>query len=159
MEVAATIDDARAERTPYGAGLIAYVVTVKCCDSLPLYRLEHQFARHGVPRGRSTLTDLFHRAGQELRPLADAVQARIATADVVLADETPLRMHRRREGARLWTFLGHGLVGYRFSESRSGDTPAAVLGGTTGVLVVDTYTALAAPKAGAAKGRRPRSSR
>src|SRR5690606_29630987 len=40
----------------------------------------------------------------------------------------------------LWTFLSGNLIAYRFSSSRSGATPSAVLGGTTGTLVVDAYT-------------------
>jgi transposase len=32
------------------------------------------------------------------------------------------------------------LIGYRFSESRSGETPCQILGGTKGLLVIDAYT-------------------
>lgn len=40
----------------------------------------------------------------------------------------------------MWTFLADNLIAYRFSATRAGKTPADVLGGTTGVLVVDAYT-------------------
>ena len=128
------------ERTPYEASLVAHLVVAKCADATPLYRLEKQFARAGVPMSRSTMTDLFHRAGEHLRPLAERTIERIAACDVVQADETTLREQTRGRRTWLWTFLGGGLVGYVYSHSRSGDTPAAVLGGTRGTLVVDAYT-------------------
>ena len=45
--------------------------------------------------------------------------------------------------AFMWTFLCDEpapIITYRFSPSRSGDTPAEVLGGSIGALVVDIYT-------------------
>jgi transposase len=62
-----------------------------------------------------------------------------------LADETPHKMQEKRETGEpgrgyMWVFIGGDLIGYRFSPSRSGQTPRDVLGGTTGTLVVDAYT-------------------
>jgi hypothetical protein len=45
--------------------------------------------------------------------------------------------HRR---GYLWTFLSDHLIAFRFSPSRSGETPREVLGGRAGTLVVDAYT-------------------
>ena len=39
------------------AGLLAYIVTGKFCDSLPLYRQTKQFARIGVELSRRTMAD------------------------------------------------------------------------------------------------------
>ncbi|MFB1485475.1 transposase, partial [Corallococcus sp. RDP092CA] len=71
----------------------------------------------------------------------------IASAEVVWADETPLRVLDVKKTRRgyLWTFLtqtpqGEWLIGYRFSLGRAGKTPKDVLGGTRGALVVDGYT-------------------
>lgn len=129
------------EQCGYSPSFVAHLVTAKCCDSMPLYRLEKQFAREGVPIARSTMCDLFHRAATELTPLAEAILTRIATQDIVQADETPLRMQKRpKNKAYLWAFLSETLVGFRFSAGRSGDTPADVLAGTSGALVVDAYT-------------------
>jgi transposase len=92
------------------------------------------------------MTDLFHRAGELLRPLAARIVALVAEADVVVADETSLRMlttiRSKKKPSRtyLWTFIAGDFVGYRFSPSRSGATPKDVLGGTQGTLVVDAYT-------------------
>ena len=134
------------DRGQYGPGFIAHLVVQKCADSLPIYRMEKQFKRLSIPMSRSTMTALFHRAGELLRPLADRILELVAQASVVLADETPIRMLktvRLKKVPRktyLWTFVAEKFVGYRFSPSRSGTTPSEVLGGTKGTLVVDAYT-------------------
>ncbi len=124
----------------YGPGFIAHLVVMKCGDSLPLHRLAKQYSRLGVPMSRSTLCDLFHGAAERLRPLWERLRARVAQAQVVQADETPLKMQSPDQRGYLWTFLDGDFIAYRFSQSRSGQTPQQVLGGTKGTLVVDAYT-------------------
>jgi transposase len=132
----------------YGPGLLAHVVTAKCADSIPLYRLAKSFRREGIPINRTTLGDLFHAAARELAPLWNRLLVLIAQNELVLADETPIRVldeGKTRKGY-LWTFRtskstgGDQLIGYCFSPTRSGDTPTKVLGGTKGYLLVDGYT-------------------
>jgi len=131
----------------YGPGLLAHVVTSKCADAMPLHRLAQRIERGGVPMSRSTLTDLFHLSASVLLPLSSHLLQCIASAEVVWADETPLRVLdvKKTRLGYLWTFLtqnpkGQWLIGYRFSMGRAGKTPKDVLGGTTGALVVDGYT-------------------
>nr|WP_161604934.1 IS66 family transposase [Myxococcus xanthus] len=113
--------------------LLAHVVTSKCADVMPM--------------SRSTLTDLFHQAASVLLPLSQHLLQCTASADVVWADETPLRVLevKRTKLGYLWTFLtqneeGEWLIGYRFIRGRASKTPKEVLGGTSGALVVDAYT-------------------
>ena len=139
------------ERSPHGPGLFAHAVVSKCADAIPLHRLAAGLKRQGLPVARSTLTDLFHGAADVVRPIARHLMETIAEQGLVQADETPLKIQpekgskeKPRKGY-MWTFLADvepdaTLVGYRFSESRSGETPAAVLGSTNGTLVVDAYT-------------------
>ena len=137
-----------AQQCGYGPGFLAHIVTAKCADSLPLHRLEKALARDGIPMSRSTLTDLFHTAAREVEPLVQCLLSAVARQSVVHADETPLKVQapEKCKVGYLWTFLADddgtedALVAYRFSPSRAGSTPAEVLGGTTGALVVDTYT-------------------
>ena len=124
----------------YGPGFIAHVCVMKCADSIPLHRLAKQYQRLGIPMSRSTLTDLFHAAAEKLAPLSARLLMHIARTDIVQADETPLVMQKPHRKGYLWTFVTDELIGYRFSPSRSGDTPHEVLGGTPGTLVVDAYT-------------------
>jgi transposase len=138
--VTALVPDKVFDKTQYGPGFLAHLVVSKCCDSLPLYRMEQQFGRLGIPMSRSTMTDLFHRAGELVAPLAHRIVALIAASEIVLADETPMPVQDDRKKPYIWTFVSGTLVAYRFSMSRSGETPKAILGGTTGTLVVDMYT-------------------
>lgn len=138
--VTAPVPDKVFDKTQYGPGFMAHLVVSKCCDSIPLYRLEKQFKRLGVPMSRSTMTHLFHRVGSVLAPLASSILAMIAASDIVLADETTARVQRADKKAYIWTFIADDLVGYRFSADRSGKTPQKLLGGTQGTLLVDAYT-------------------
>jgi transposase len=133
------------EKTRYSASFVAHVITAKCADSTPLYRLEKGFQRLGVPMARSTMTDMFHVAAELLQPLFQRLLALIREALVVHADETSLKVQAEdkcRTGF-VWNFrttYPKPLIAYRFSPSRSGETPKQILGGTTGALVVDGYT-------------------
>jgi transposase len=149
--VTAPAPDKSTDKTRYGPGFIAHLFTAKCCDSLPLYRLEKQYARIGIPVARSTMTDLFHRNAELLSPLSNRLLELVRVLPVVQADETSLRRLDVRKRGFLWTFLGvlepegdedevHTLIAYAFSPDRSGTTPSRVLGATSGTLVVDAYT-------------------
>jgi len=89
---------------------------------------------------RSTLTDLFHAAGEKLEPLWKRLLAIIAQSAIVQADETSLKMQQPNKRGFVWTFLAEDLIAYRFAADRSGETPLQVLGGTQGTLVIDGYT-------------------
>jgi transposase len=129
------------DRTQYGPGLIAYLIVSKCGDAMPTYRAEKHFARLGVPIARSTLGDLIHRAAGILDPLYEALLARIVADAHCQADETSFRLQSRPDKrGYVWTFLAGKQIAYVFSGDRSGQTPARVLGGTRGSLVVDAYT-------------------
>nr|WP_304984749.1 transposase [Corallococcus sp. AB011P] len=80
------------DRGEYGPGFLSHVVTSKCADAMPLHRLAQRVERSGVPMSRSTLTDLFHQAASVLLPLSQHLLQCIASADVVWADETPVRV-------------------------------------------------------------------
>jgi transposase len=82
--------------------------------------------------------------------------AEVQQSDIVYADETRIQaldnsgpiartpeqakalVHTRR--AWIWVFISESTVVYKYSPSRSGDTPVEVLGKSTGSLVVDAYT-------------------
>lgn len=133
-------------RGQYGFGFVAFLVVAKCVDSIPIARIEKRFARLGIPMARSTMNDLVHNAAELVRPLVARLQARIAKLEVVLADETSMRLQDRAKRGFVWVFHGHDdasggqLVLYVFAVDRSGSTPAKILGGTEGTLVVDGYT-------------------
>lgn len=129
------------DRTHFGPGLVAYLCVAKCADSIPIYRVEKQFDRLGIPIARSTLNSLVHRAASVLDVLYDALVRLVVSDPHCQADETSARLHNRPEKRGfVWTFLAGKLVVYVFSADRSGETPSRLLGGTAGSLVVDGYT-------------------
>lgn len=151
--VTAPCPDRISDRSPYAPSFIAHLITAKCDDGIPLYRLEKQYARCGIPIARSTMTDLFHRAAELLAPLSRRILERVGQSPIVFADETSIKMLGSEKRAFVWVFLTEKLVGFEFSTSRSGDTPQRVLGDSTGELMVDLYTGY---NAVTAPGRRTR---
>jgi len=137
------------EKGRYGASFLAHLAVAKCGDHLPIYRLEKDFQRQGFPLARSTMNDLLHRAAELTAPIAKRLLDKVRERDVVLADETRLRMQDGGEGKPktgfVWTFVGpddegeHD-VAFVFADNRSGETPRRVLGGTEGYLLVDAYS-------------------
>lgn len=137
------------EKGQYGASFLAHIAVAKCADHLPIYRLEKELARKGVPVARSTMNELLHRASTLLSPVWARLLDRIRQREIVLADETRLRILKDASGKPktgfVWTFGaadtdGGFDVAYQFAEGRSGSTPKLLLEGTKGVLLVDGYS-------------------
>ena len=128
------------EGCTFGPGLLTKLALDKCADSTPIYRVEKQMRRCGVPIARSTLNDNVLLAGEILSPLHGIALAELRTDPHLQADETSFRLQRRRERAFVWTFLSKLYTVYVFSPSRSSDTPKDLLEGTKGTLTVDGYT-------------------
>lgn len=137
------------EKGQYGASFLAHIAVAKCADHLPIYRLEKELARKGIPVARSTMNELLHRASSLLAPVWTRLLDVIRKRDIVLADETRLRILKDATGKPktgfVWTFgaadaSGGFDVAYQFADSRSGSTPRALLEGTKGVLLVDGYS-------------------
>jgi transposase len=130
------------EKGRYGPGLIAHVVTAKCCDSIPIYRQAKALARTGVPINRTTLNDLFHAAARAAEPLYKRLLELIRIEEYVRADETPQRVLDKGKTRRgyVWTFRTEKLIAYVHSHGRNGEVAMAVLGKTKGYLQVDAYS-------------------
>jgi transposase len=138
--VTAPAPDRVGDKTQYAPSFMAHVVVTKCADNRAQYNLAKEYERVGVPISRSTINALFHRSASVLSPLVQRLFVRIAQTDLVLADETSMRMQGADKRAFIWTFVTERLIGYRFSADRSGATPSEVLGTTPGTLICDAYT-------------------
>ena len=132
------------DKGQYGPGLVAQIVVARTLDATPLHRQANQFLRLGIPINKSQLCGLYHRAAELTKPIYACILEEVAAERVVQGDETPLKMHGTGGGKSrtgyMWTFLNHKHIAYVHSSGRSGEVPLAVLGGTTGVLVVDAYS-------------------
>src|SRR5271170_744138 len=126
----------------YGPALMAHVVTSKCVDSIPLYRMEKQFKRAGLALSRSSLCNLFHQTALALKPIYDYMLAMMPSYSLVLADETPLPVQAETKTHKgyMWSFINDDYILYRYSRTRSSLTPSLVLQGSKGTLLADGYS-------------------
>jgi transposase len=128
-----------------GPGLLAYVVTSKYADYLPLYRLEGIFARQGLELDRSTLCVWAADVADLLDPLYRRMKERVLESHVIATDDTvmPMLAPQKTRQARLWVYLGdnqHPCNVFDFTLSRARDGPEAFLGNSfKGVLQADAY--------------------
>lgn len=130
------------------SGLLAYTLVSRFVDHLPYYRQEQINARAGVHTPRSTLAAWAGAAGAGLQPLFDAHRAFVLGAQVLHADETPVRMLDPGAGktakAYVWAYARGehdaipGVV-YDFCVGRGAKYPMAFLDGWSGTITCDDY--------------------
>jgi transposase len=129
-----------------GPGLLAFVVTGKYADYLPLYRLEGIFERSGFEVSRATQSLWCRDVAELVGPLYNLMVRRVLESRVVGTDDTIMPMLRPGAGkaarARMWVYVGDGDHPYTifdFTLSRSRDGPAKFLKGYAGMLMADAY--------------------
>lgn len=132
------------EKGMAGPGLLAYVVTSKFADYLPLYRLENIFARNGFAIDRSTMSLWAGDVADLIKPLYRRMVQRVLQSHVIGTDDTvmPMLDVGKCRQARMWIYRGDGEHPYNvfdFTLSRSRDGPAKFLGDYHGTLLADAY--------------------
>jgi transposase len=144
------LPDAIIARCPADESLLAFVLTSKFADHLPLYRLVEIFNRSHIKISRQTLSKWVLTLGSALSPIYDAMKDRVLESGVVFVDETPIdlqvRGKSRLQQAYMWIYVGGGGGDppYRFFEfrlNRNHDHPLETLKGYKGVLHSDKYGA------------------
>lgn len=125
----------------YGAGVYAHVITSKCDDSQPLYRIERMMQRAGCPIARSTLCSFFHRAAELLMPIYWRLLEFAQDDPYLHADETRLPVQAPKQCLQgwIWGLLSRRAIVYAFDTSRKGRVAQRLLGNTEGFLVIDGY--------------------
>ena len=116
-----------------GPGLLAYVAVSKLGDHLPLYRLEHIFARQNIQIARSTMCAWMQAAGELARPLVAQMIERILLSRNIHTDDTPVPIRSPGEGkfrkGRIWAYIGdrdNPYIVYDYTPNRS--RPARPIG-------------------------------
>jgi transposase len=127
----------------YGPGLHAHVAVSRCDDTTPLYRSERALERAGYPVARSTLCALFHRTAEQLALIYEEMKRVVRRGRYVNADETTQRILAPEECFKgwMWTILSRQAIVYHYSDHRDSETAKELLGGTTGNLTSDGYSA------------------
>ena len=118
----------------------------KLGDHLPLYRLEHIFARQNIQIARSTMCAWMQAAGELARPLVARIIERILLSRNIHTDDTPVPIRSPGEGkcrkGRIWAYIGdrdNPYIVYDYTPNRSRAGPADWLRDFKGYLQADAY--------------------
>jgi transposase len=127
-----------------GPGLLAYIVTSKYADYLPLYRLEDIFARQGFAISRATQSVWCGDMADLVEPLYQLMADRVRAAHVVATDDTimPMQSNDKTANARMWVYVGDEAQPYNvfdFTMDRGRDGPKRFLKDYGQVLLADGY--------------------
>lgn len=143
------IDVAAKPETPIekglaGPGLLAYIVTSKFADYLPLYRLEDIFERQGFEISRATQSVWCGDVADLVEPLYKRMAEQVRKSHVVATDETSMPMLNpgQTHPARMWVYVGDHEYPYNvfdFTLSRGRDGPKHFLKDYNHVLLADAY--------------------
>ena len=129
---------------------VAYIMSQKFVEGLPLYRQEQHFARLGVILSRQTMANWMLAGAVLLTPLYERVHEELLKRDILHADETTLQVIKEPGRAAqtksfLWLYRsgrdGPPIILYEYQETRARKHPEAFLHGFTGFLHADAYQA------------------
>src|SRR6266566_4926886 len=143
IEVAAKAETA-IEKGFAGPGLLAFIVTSKFADYLPLYRLEDIFERQGFEISRATQSVWCRDVADVVEPLYQRMAERVRKSHVVATDDTvqPMLSPGQTQPARMWVYVGDEANPYNvfdFNLNRSREGPKEFLKDYTQVLLADAY--------------------
>lgn len=143
IEVAAKADTA-IEKGFAGPGLLAFIVTSKFADYLPLYRLEDIFQRQGFEISRATQSVWCGDVADVVEPLYRRMAERVRKSHVVATDDTvmPMLSPGQTQPARMWVYVGDESNPYNvfdFTLNRGRDGPKQFLKQFTETLLADAY--------------------
>ena len=127
-----------------GPGLLAYIVTSKFSDYLPLYRLEDIFQRQGFEISRATQSVWCGDVADLVEPLYELMAARVRASHLVATDDTimPMLSKGKSTNARMWVYVGDDGYPYNvfdFTLNRGRDGPKYFLKDYRQVLLADAY--------------------
>src|SRR6516165_8641382 len=143
IEVAAKADTA-IEKGFAGPGLLAYIVTSKFADYLPLYRLEDIFERQGFEISRATQSVWCGDVADVVEPLYQRMAERVRQSHVVATDDKvfPMLGPGQTQSARMWVYVGDESNPYNvfdFTLNRGREGPKQFLKEYSEVLLADAY--------------------
>jgi transposase len=143
MAVAAK-PEAAIDKGMAGPGLLAYIVTSKFSDYLPLYRLEDIFERQGFAISRATQSVWCGDVADLVEPLYELMAEEVRQSHVVATDDTVLPMLSvgKTQAARMWVYVGdtaHPYNVFAFTLNRGRDGPKHFLRDYRQILLADAY--------------------
>jgi transposase len=128
---------------------MAFVMSQKYVQGLPLYRQEQELARLGIELSRQTLANwMLYGANHWLTLLYNRMHKHLLKQDILHADETRFQvLHEPGRAAEtqsyLWLYrtgrMGPPIILYEYQPTRGGQHPKEFLSGFKGYLNVDGY--------------------
>ena len=127
--------------------LLAFIVTSKYADSIPLYRMESVMRRHGIELGRATMARWMIKSSGELEPLKQILREELLSSEYIHCDETTVQVLKEegRDASKKSYIWAQGRSGnkpiilYDYRPSRGADVPEELLSDFRGYVQVDGY--------------------
>lgn len=129
-------------------GTLTYLIVAKYLEGMPLYRLERQLARYGMPVPRATLASWMILCGQLVQPLINLMRDRLLSYDIIAMDESRYQVLKEvgktpQSQSYIWVQRGgppdSPVILYDYDPSRSQSVPLRLLDGFKGYLQTDAY--------------------
>ena len=130
------------------ASAVAYVMSQKYVEAMPLYRQEKHFERLGIELPRANLSNWVLKGGELLEPIYNRMHEMLLEHDILCADETSVQVIREDGRAAqtksfMWLYrsgrYGPPIVLYEYQQTRGGEHPKRFLDGFAGHLHADGY--------------------
>lgn len=129
--------------------LLAYIITSKYADGLPLYRLEYMFKRLGHEISRTNMAHWVIRLDDVFKPLIHLMREVQNSSDYLQADESRipvLKEDGKTAQSDKWMWITRGgppgkpSVLFEYDPSRAGKVPVRLLDDFNGILQADGYS-------------------
>lgn len=146
--ITASMPDSLLPKCRADESLLAEIITRKCVDHLPLYRIAEAFCREGIVIGRRLLSQWVVAVGMALRPLYHAMKERILQSERLHIDESSIDIFDTPHVTKgyMWVLVGgegsdppYRL--YDFYENRKHEHAEKILGNYSGIIHSDKYGA------------------
>ena len=130
------------------ASAVAYIMSQKFVEAMPLYRLEKHFERMGIELPRQNLSNWMMKGGEMLEVIYDRMHEMLLDLDILHADETTLQVlnepgRSAQTKSYMWLYrsgrYGPPIVCYEYKEGRDGKYAARFLPAFSGYLQVDGH--------------------
>lgn len=131
-------------------GFLAYVITSKYADALPLYRQCHILKRSGIDYARNTLCHQVVKAGELVRPLINLLQDQALSHPILQMDETTVQVLQEpdkvaQSKSYMWVMRGgppqQRSIIFHYDPGRGKAVPQKLLAGYQGYLQTDAWHA------------------
>jgi len=131
----------------FDESFLTWIACDKCSMPLPLYRLEEAMRCAGIKISRQTLSCLYMKTADILKPLYDLMVKDILSRKIIFTDDTSVRMLMPGTGKTkktyMWVYVGGGggppFRVFDFTLERTGDCPKRFLRNFKGYVHADAF--------------------